>query len=138
MDKMITMSLVVLICSIVVFFSKEFANFIKKIMAVRGMKLLLPLTLATVLLVFYENEVSFCLKLIQMILLSFTNKAASMLPGGVLASYLVKIILLMALSLLPTLAISSWYKRKTYQNYKYAGIVMALTWILTAMLLTLT
>lgn len=138
MNKMLTMSLLVLGCSIVVFFSKEFGHLIKKIMAIRTMPLLFPVTLVTIFLVLYEQEVAWYLTFIQSNLLFFTQRAAKWLSLGFLGNYLVNLILLMALTLCPALAANSWYKRKTYHSFKYAGIMMALIWIFTAMLLTIT
>jgi hypothetical protein len=137
MDQMSTIALVVFACAIVVFFSKEFGNSIKKIMSIPGMKLILPLLLVTYLLVFFEPEVLWCLTKLQAMLLLLTQNLASILPFENMANATANLLVLMSLALLPVLAVNIWYKRKTYYPLPYAGLIITLIWIFVAVLLAM-
>jgi len=50
----LTLALVVLFSTILVFFSQEFAGLYRKFIAIPGIKLLLPLTIASCLVEYYE------------------------------------------------------------------------------------
>lgn len=137
MDQMSTIALVVFACAIVVFFSREFGNSIKKIMSVPGMKLILPLFLVTFVLVYFEPEVLWSLTKLQAMLLLLTQNLAFILPFGKMANATANLLVLMCLSLLPVLAINLWYKRKTYYPLPYAGLTITLIWIFVAGLLAM-
>ncbi|WP_019216266.1 hypothetical protein [Legionella tunisiensis] len=76
------------------------------------MKLLLPLILATVLIVYYEQWVLWGLLHLQTILQCFTSLFVAWLPFQTGADILVKSLILFACSILPVLAINFWLKKK--------------------------
>ncbi|KTD24496.1 MULTISPECIES: hypothetical protein [Legionella] len=138
MDSMLTVALVVLLSSIVVFFSKEFGDLFKKIFAIPGMKLFLPLTLATALVVNYESWAYYGLIKFQDFWLGLTGILASWMPFHKGASSVAKILTLMILSFLPVIAIDYWIKRKrSYQSYQYPGLTITVLWLIFAVLFTI-
>lgn len=134
---MTTIALVVFIFAIAVFFAKEFSNIIKKIMAIPGMKLVLPLLLATLFIVFFQPEAFWCLTKIQFFVLTIRDKIAGLLAFKALGVYLASLITLMGLTFLPVAAINYWYQRKTFHGYLYTELTLALIWIFIALMLVL-
>ncbi len=134
---MLTISLVVFVCAIVVFFSKEFGNTIKKIMSIPGMKLILPLAIVTLVIVYLEAEVLWCLTKLQLIVLVVRDKLAHLLPLQRMANYLATLLVLMSLSFLPVVAIDYWYRRKSIHGFRYINLTIVLIWLFIALLLTL-
>ncbi len=136
MDQMLTIALVVFGCAIMVFFSKEFGNSIKKIFSIPGMKLLLPLILVSFFIIFFKFEVLWFLTKLQAFLFALVQNLSSLLPFQNIDYPLANILVLMGLSALPVLAINLWYKRKTYHPYKYIGLTMTVIWLFVAVLLS--
>lgn len=137
MDDMLTIALVVLICSIVVMFSTEFGELIKKIFAIRGMKLFLPLFLATFLVVYYEPWVLLGLSKIQTMLSMLATKMITWLPFEAGANILANVVLLVAFSLLPVFALNAWSKRKNFQAFQYSYLTSTIIWLFVAVLIVL-
>lgn len=133
---MLVLSLVVLGCSIVVFFSQEFGNFFKKIFAVPGMKLLLPLILASAVVVDYNNWILWGLLLFKAFLHRFSTMLASWMPFHTGADIVANVLILAGFSILPVLAINFWVKKKTYRSFQYAYLTSTIIWLLVALLLT--
>lgn len=137
MDNMLTIALVVLICSIVVMFSSEFGDFFKKIFALPGMKLFLPLIFVTILVVYYESWFWIALTGVQRILVEVSEKLASWLPfqrGAVSTS---RVLLLMILSLTPALVLDLWLKKRTFHGFQYSYLTTTLIWLLISVLLAI-
>ncbi|KTC86035.1 MULTISPECIES: hypothetical protein [Legionella] len=137
MDNMLTIALVVLASSIVVFFAKEFSDFFKKVFAIPGMTLILPLLLVTALIVNFENWVYLGLAHIQTFLLSLSTKLASWMPFRLGANYVANILVLMGFSFLPVLGLQYWVKRKSYHSFPYTGLTITVLWLFFAVLLAI-
>lgn len=132
---MLTIALVVFGCAIAVFFSKEFGNSIKKILAIPGMLLLLPLALVSFLLVYFHLYLLWTLTKFQSLLLDFIQSLASLFSYQNLGYAGIMLLVLMSLSFLPVLGLNFWYKRKTFYPFPYAGLTMTLLWLFFAILL---
>lgn len=132
---MVVLSLIVVGCSIVVFFSQEFGNAFKKLFAIRGMKLLLPLILTTALIVYYEHWVLWGLLHFQTILQGCVTLFAGWLPFQTGASSVAKVLILFVSSILPVFALHVWLKKKTYQSFKHAYVTSTMIWLLVGILL---
>ncbi|KTD20534.1 Uncharacterised protein [Legionella lansingensis] len=132
---LLTLALLVLFCAIVVFFSNEFANFFKKLFAIRGMKLLLPLILATTLIVLYEHWVSWGVLYARWLLHVAVTTMANRFPfpGSLLIT---KILILMVLAVLPVVVIDFLEKRRRFEPFRYSFITSMIIWLVVAMLLT--
>lgn len=132
-----TLALVIIGFAIAVFFSQEFAKLFKKIFAVPGMRLVLPLFLLTTLIVYYEEIVFLGLSFIQSNFHAFSRKLAAMLPFNKAALALVKIFLLVIFSLIPVLGLTYWMRKKMHQPFNYSYLTSSLIWIFCAILLTI-
>ncbi len=133
---MLTIALVVFGCAIMVFFSKEFGNFIKKLLSIPGMKLLLPLIFVSFFIIYFKLEVLWFLAKFQTILFTLTQSLASLFPFQTMAYALATILVLISITVLPVLAINLWHKRKTYHSFEYISLTMTVIWLFVAVLLT--
>jgi hypothetical protein len=131
---MTTLVFVVFISAIIVTFSKELGNFIKKILAIPGVGLLLPLTLVTILVVTYEPWVLAGLFYIKSSLHSTIMRVVSILPFQTGAQIIVATLVIMGLTLLPVLALNVWSKRRTRLPFSHSGVISAAIWLLVAIL----
>jgi len=138
MDDLLIVALLVLICSITVMFSQEFGRLFKKIFAIPGMKLILPLAVLTTLIVNYEDWVLWSLIKSQNFLLDLTILLANGMPFDTGAASIANILVLIALTLLPVFAFNVWYQRKNYHLFPYSYLVSTVIWLFVAVLLTLT
>ncbi|CDZ77660.1 hypothetical protein BN59_01950 [Legionella massiliensis] len=134
-DNTLALSIVVLTCSIVVFFAKEFGEGIKKIMSIRGMPLFLPLSLTTLFVVYYEANVVTVLTGLQSLLSLLIETLASLLPFKRLANFMANILVITAFPFLPVLVIKAWYKRKSFNTFKYEGITLLFVWLFLVLLI---
>ncbi|CEK09791.1 hypothetical protein [Legionella hackeliae] len=132
---LLTVALVVFCCAIMVFFSQEWSNFLKKIFAIRGMKLLLPLFVVSFLLVYYEAWVSWGLLTTKWCLHQAADWIASQLPFD-FALPVANIILMMGLAVFPVVLANFWIKRKSFEPFQYAFVTSMNIWLLVAILLT--
>lgn len=96
-------TLALLICSfaIVVFFAQEFLDVFKKIFGFPGVKLFVPLMLASSVIELYEPWGGWLLFRIKMILSYLPGGIAHLFPSGTVSTYLSKIIYLMCFGCLP-------------------------------------
>lgn len=133
---MLTLALVVAFSAIILFFAKEFGDMFKKLFAVRGAKLFLPLVGATFLIVLYEPWIYFALVYVKQVLLDFIAFAARLFPFKTGAISLVSIALFMILALVPTWAINIWHIRKTNLPFPYSNVLSAIIWLLAVILVT--
>ncbi len=134
---LVSIALIVLISSIVVFFAREFGELFKKIFKIPGLKLLLPLFVASTLLIVYEVFVHWLLLRLQKIVHQLIVKLATILPFEKGALFIARIILLFMIGSLP-IWIEAWSDfRKTYKE-PHSGIywIGMMLWIITAVLLT--
>lgn len=135
MDNLTTVALIVIICSIVVFFSQEFSDFFKKIYAIPGVKLFAPLIFATVIVVYYSAWLFLGAMTLQRLLLELSHTLTRLLSFSG-AGYLVNCLLLICLTYLPVLAINYWVKRKSYLPFKHAYLVNTILWLIMVLLIT--
>ena len=136
MDKSLLLAALVFGCAILMFFSQEFANTFKKIMAIRGMKLFLPLILVTYLVLSFQAELVWALTKIQALLFTLIAFLAKLFPFNGLANVIASVLVLMALTFLPVLAIDFWIKRKTYHGFNQASLTSLFIWLFVALLLS--
>jgi hypothetical protein len=133
----LTLALVVVIAAIAISFSTEFGKQIKKILAIPGMKLALPLLVASYLVVTYDVPLYFFLLHLSNALAAFALQLASWLPFRWEAGKIAVVILLMAFSFLPVLAINYWFTKKSYQAFQYSYFLNTILWMFIAVLFLL-
>lgn len=135
---MIATFIALIFCTaILVFFSQEWVGLVKKLLAVRGMSLLLPLLLATTLILLYETVVVESFYIIQLVMNVLIGLLADIIPMGSYSTKIAQIILLMLLTVVPIQALHHWKKKKNYTGLKHPYLLCGLLWLFFAFLLTL-
>jgi hypothetical protein len=134
---MLTIAILVLVSSIFAFFADEFGRMFKKIYAVPGVKLLLPLLVASWLILFYEAFGLWLLLRTQKALYELTHLVAAVLPFESNALIFTHVLFLSCLGILPVLFFRWKARRKTSylatpKTY-WLGLIL---WIIAAILLT--
>lgn len=130
-----TLAFVVVISAFVMLFSKEIIDLVKKILAIRGMKLVMPLLLVTGLIIKIEPYILIALLYIQESLLVVVKALAGSMHMGVGGFILADVLLLLSLSVLPVLALEYWKQKTTMYPYKYPYFTSTLIWIFISILL---
>ena len=134
---LVTIAIIVFLASIASFFSQEFTRLFKKIFAIPGVKLILPLFLASFIIIFYEEFGQWLLVRFQIFLHKVVVKLDMILPFKTGFISLGRIISLFIIASVP-IWIAEWSAiRKKYQaphsGTYWLGFVL---WIVAAILLT--
>ena len=132
-----TISLVVFCASIAVFFAQEFGRVFKKILAIPGAKLLLPLFLASSLIIIYEEIGHWLLLRVQITLHQLIFKLDTVVPFETGSISLTRIISLFIIGSLP-IWVSHWSALSKKNQEPHAGTywIGLVLWIFAAVLLT--
>lgn len=133
---MLEMALIILISSILVFFSEEWGNLFKKIFAIRGVKLFVPLIMASWLIVDYEPWLLKGLLGIKYVLHAIINALQSIMPSWSITPSLLTVLVLMLVSVLPVIGVDYLIRRKSPLGYRHKIQTCLILWISTAILLT--
>jgi hypothetical protein len=131
---LLTLALVVFFASIIVFFSQEFIDLFKKIMAIPGALLLLPLLLATSLIYHYQQWILPALHYYQDVLNTILIYLLKIMPRYSMISYLMLVLLLTFISVVPVLLLDQLSRYRTYKRYPYPYVTSTLIWLLNIML----
>ncbi|WP_131782347.1 hypothetical protein [Legionella gresilensis] len=135
MDLLIV-TVIILGSAILVFFSAEFGNMIKKIMAIPGVKLLLPLTLVSWFIISSEAWILWGLLFVKIGLHTAVSWLAKIMPFPGWKERLATFFVIYLITLIP-LSIIYWRKKKRPFFYKSSyWIITALIWVF--LLITLT
>ncbi|CAM2771548.1 MULTISPECIES: hypothetical protein [Legionella] len=129
------LALVVLLGAIIVLFSEEFIKSFKKLWAIKGAKLLLPLFAASWFIYtfdFWFLWVIFYLSEFLHFILTFLIRLMPFQQG---AKSVALVILLIFFSVVPVLIIDLFTRRKNYKGYQYPYITSTIIWILCVALL---
>ncbi|MGC1183498.1 hypothetical protein [Legionella sp.] len=132
---LLTLALVVLGASIAVFFSQEFISMFKKLFAIKGVKIFLPLLIASWLVYrfdylalwivyYYRDYLQVCLAFLIHIMPFQEFKAPESL-----------VILLFTITILPVFLIDLFLRKKTFKGYQYLQITCVLIFIVSATIL---
>lgn len=131
-------TLAILICSfaIVVFFAQEFLDGLKKIFKIPGVKLFLPLLLASSLIELYEPWEGWLLFRIKILFNYLPAGIAYFLPFGKMSGYIGKIIYLFILGCLPLWIAAFRSRSKRHIKSSLAPFFFSLfVWLFLAILL---
>ncbi|HCJ1109635.1 TPA: hypothetical protein NQN63_000236 [Legionella pneumophila] len=129
------LALVVLLGAIIVLFSEEFIKSFKKLWAIKGAKLLLPLFTASWFIYTFDFLflwVIFYLSEFLHYTLAFLIKLMPFQQG---AESVVLVILLTFFSVVPVLIIDFFTRKKNYKGYQYPYIISTIIWIFCVVLL---
>ncbi len=133
-----TIALVVFCASIAAFFAQEFGRMFKRFFAIPGVKLLVPLIVASWFIEIYEEWGLWLLLRIQVWLHQFVYKLHALIPFEKGSLPFTKIVYLCFVASLPLLisqlaSIKKWRRKRPPQTY-WLGLVL---WVIAAILLTL-
>lgn len=134
---MVTIAILIFFAAIIVSFSKEFGAFFKKIVAIPGAKLFLPLLLVTWVVVLYEPWVLWGLLCLQQGLQAVIDGLASLISFLPESSLIAALLIILAITLVPVFTANLYIQRKSYQRFQYFWISSALLWLFTSILFAL-
>lgn len=132
---LVTLALVIFSASILILFSQEFIRTFKKILAIKGAKLLLPLALGSWLVISFDYLFLWAIFYISEILIDVVRFLARLLPFEQFALPIVQIILLTVISVVPVFLLDIYLLKKTYKHYAYPYLTSTLVWIIIALIL---
>lgn len=130
---LLTLALVIFSAAIMVLFSQEFIRTFKKIFAIKGAKLFLPLFMGSWLAVNSEDFFVFIVYYIRAILNSIVVFFTQIIPFNKGAYSSVLIIILTLISVVPVVLLDMYLVKKTYKHYEYPYLTSTLIWIISAL-----
>lgn len=126
-----TMVILVVLASIVIFFSEELSKVLKKIIKIKGASLILPLFFASWFVVYYDARFSYALLAIQRSLNQFILSVAQAFPFKWGAVSLATFFFLTSFSALPVYVFYEVAVRKKMRHAEYwVSLAYALLWII--------
>ncbi|KTD66428.1 hypothetical protein [Legionella shakespearei] len=134
----LTLALVVLVAAIVVLFSQEFIQLFKKILTIKGAKLVLPLLIVSWLVFTFDYWVLWGIYYYGTVLNSITAFLSNLLPFQTGAYPLVMILLLTAISVVPVILWEHYLWKQNYKHYQYPYLTSTLIWIASSIVLIMT
>lgn len=135
MTKEVALLLFVCLTAILAFFSQEFYRTFKKIFALRGAKLILPLAFASWFVYFGDDIVLSSLYYVRDVLNNMVALFLYIMPNTRYTSGLVLIFILSLFSIGPVALLHYLSYRKTHKPYAHPYLVSTLLWIIGAALL---
>ncbi len=133
-----TLVYAVVLTAIAAFFSQEFTGFFKKIFAIPGVKLILPLALASWLVESYEDWLLWILLTLKNALHYVVHGLDALIPlhlGAVSFAHIIHLFLLASVPVWVILALGK--SRGMYEPWPYTYLVGIVLWLLAAILLTI-
>lgn len=131
----LTLAMVVLVTTILVFFSKEFSGINKKLLAIPGFKLLAPLLIASIVVEMYEPFFAWLLLQTKEGMHYIYNHLIEWMP--VKSHLAASSFILFLLAMIPFVSFALWDKwRKMTFIRPITYRVSLITWILAAIVLT--
>lgn len=132
---MLSFTLIVLTTAIVVLFSTEIGNLIKKLFSIPGVAFFLPLSIASYCVANYDLPIYFFLTKTAW----FFDKSVAVLNYWFpfLWTTVASIIVLWTFSFLPALVLNIWNNKKKYGNFPYTYFLNTMLWIFAGILLVL-
>jgi len=132
---LLTLAMVIFFASIAVFFSQEFIRGIKKIFAIKGAILFIPLLIASWLIYTFQYWALWGVFYYREVLQTMLSFLIHIMPFKQAARPLSLILLLTFISVVPVLVIDLLMVKRTYLHYKYPYVTSALIWLISAVLL---
>jgi hypothetical protein len=133
----LTLALVVFFAAILVLFSQEFIGIFKKIFAIKGAKLFLPLIIGSWLVIDFEDIFLWGIYYFRETLNAIVLFLSQIIPFQGAYS-IVLIIVLAIISVVPVFLLDMYLVKKTYKHYEYPYITSTLIWIITALAFVVT
>jgi len=127
----LTLILVVFFGSIVVFFAQEFSGTFKKIFAIKGMILLIPLAVASWAVYAFDYWVLWAIYYYRELLQAGLYFLQSLIPFQKGSETIALVVLLTAVSVIPVLALDFILRKRTFKGYQYPYVTSTLILIIT-------
>jgi hypothetical protein len=131
----LTIALITFLGSIGVFFSEEFTRLVKKILAIRGATLVLPLFVASWLMYTYNFWILRGISYLRLMLQDVRILLMSAMPFEQGAESVVLLSLLTLFSVTPVLVIQLHKRRTSQAPFKYPYATSTIIWIISVLLL---
>lgn len=128
---LLTLALVILVGSIFVFFADEFKRTFKRLFAIKGAKLFLPLVAASWLIYTFDDWFLWAVYYYLEVLQNTQSFFKDMMPAHAGLESLVLILLLTVISVAPVVLMDVISRRKTYLAYRYPYITSGIIWIMS-------
>lgn len=135
LEDMLTLAVMLGIVASIAFFSQEIHKILKKIFAIRGMPLFLPLTLASIIVYEFQPLAVTLLHFLSNHLLQFYYLIIKLLPSSAYTDSLACIIVLTLVSIVPVFILQWYAYKKTQKAYPHPYLVSTLIWIISVLLL---
>lgn len=132
---MVTLVFVICIAAIFCFFSQEFIEFFKKIFAIRGVALILPLVFASYIVFNYDYLVLWFLLYIRDYLNAINDFFLRITPQKKYTADAVLVLLLTLVSVGPVVLLNLWSQKKAFKPFAYPYLVSTLIWVIAATVL---
>ncbi|KTD03275.1 hypothetical protein OQJ19_02095 [Fluoribacter gormanii] len=132
---LLTLALVVLFSAITVFFSEEFIKAFKKLFAIKGAKLLIPMFVASWFIYTFNFWFLWGIFYAREILHDVLNFLVRIMPFEKGAVSVVLVFMLTVLSVVPVLILDVLSRRKNFKGYQHPYVASGLIWILSVFLL---
>ncbi len=129
--------MVVLLSSILVFFSEEFIKAFNKFFAIKGAKLLVPMFAASWLIYTFSFWCLWAIFYVREILVEVLNFLVRIMPFQNGAVSVVLIFMLTFLSVVPVLILDIFSRRKKFKGYQYPYVTSGVIWLISVFLLVI-
>lgn len=130
---LLTLALVIFSAAILILFSQEFIRIFKKIFAIKGAKLVLPLFIGSLLAVNFEELFLLVIYYFRGTLNAIVVFITQIIPFEKGAYSIVLIMILTLISVAPVFLFDMYTVKKTYKHYEYPYLTSTLIWIVSAL-----
>lgn len=133
----LTLALVVLIAAIVTLFSQEFISIYKRIMAIKGAKLFLPLAVGSWAVLNYNYWVLLGIYYYREVLNTLIKGLAWIMPFGQFSSSIATILILTVITIAPIILLDLLWHNQYYKAYPYSNLTRILIWVISVFTVTI-
>lgn len=131
----LTLALVVVFASILVIFAQEFIRALKKLFAIKGVALFLPLLIASWLVYTFDYWALWIIYYYREMLHILLGFLIYLNPFPQIAEPVALVILLEVITVLPVFLADIFLRKRTYIGYQYPYLTSTLIFIVSSMLL---
>lgn len=135
-----TIALLVLFAAVFVLFTAELQSFARKIISNNTCRFIFPLLFMSLLVLIFEEQVTYLLILIRISLYSVIYHLAKIIPFNTGQADFEKVLLLVVISFFPLLLARLLSENNFFQKYKitqYVTHVSAILWLICGLLLVM-
>lgn len=132
---LLTLALVVFVGSIFVFFSQEFIRTFKRIFAIKGAKLVLPIAIASWLVFNFDYWLLWAIYYIREVLRSLLSAVTWLIPWQIGSVSIALIVFLTLISVVPVIVLDFIMRKRAYKTFRYPYLASTLIWLMSSVLL---